>query len=62
MNKNRNFDAGCRRFDRHANLRAGTIDPAALVAVVQAAGATVICETPDAPGDVGWLRTQLPAG
>ncbi len=45
--------------DRHANLRSGTIDAAVLVAVCRAAGAPVICETPDAPGDVRWLRTQL---
>src|SRR6266571_1939838 len=45
--------------DRHANLESGTIDPALLVAVVQAAGAPVICETPDAPADVRWLRAQL---
>jgi len=45
--------------DRHANLRSGTIDSAMLVAVVQAAGAPVICETPDAPADVRWLRTEL---
>src|SRR6266567_4025134 len=45
--------------DRHANLESGTIDPALLVAVVQAAGAPVICETPDAPADVRWLRARL---
>jgi deoxyribonuclease IV len=45
--------------DRHAGLRAGTIDPAVLVAVVQAAGAPVICETPDPWPDVTWLATQL---
>jgi len=45
--------------DRHADLQSGTIDPALLVAVVQAAGAPVICETPDARADVRWLRTQL---
>jgi deoxyribonuclease IV len=47
--------------DRHANLRQGTIDPAVLVAVVRAAGAPVICETPDAGADATWLRTQLGA-
>jgi deoxyribonuclease IV len=46
--------------DRHAGLTSGTIDPAALVAVVQAAGANVICETPDPAADVRWLRSQLP--
>jgi len=45
--------------DRHANLESGTIDPALLVEVVRAAGAPVICETPDAGADVRWLRTQL---
>src|ERR1700722_8420867 len=45
--------------DRHAGLPSGTIDPAAIVAVVQAAGANVICETPDPAADVRWLRSQL---
>jgi deoxyribonuclease-4 len=45
--------------DRHAGLTSGTIDPAAIVAVVQAAGANVICETPDPAADVRWLRSQL---
>ncbi len=45
--------------DRHANLESGTIDSALLVEVVRAAGAPVICETPDAVADVRWLRTQL---
>src|SRR5712692_1836862 len=45
--------------DRHANLQSGTIDPAQLIEVVRAAGAPVICETPDAPADVRWLRDQL---
>ena len=35
--------------DRHANFDAGTIDPQALLDVVRAAGAPVICETPE-PG------------
>src|SRR3984957_1802596 len=46
--------------DRHANFDAGTIDPQALVAVVRAAGAPVVCETPE-PGlaaDIAWLRDQ----
>jgi deoxyribonuclease IV len=50
--------------DRHANLTSGTIDPALLVAVVRAAGAPAICETPDEDGslaaDVSWLRQHLP--
>src|SRR3984885_6092885 len=45
---------------RHATFDAGTIDPQALVAVVRAAGAPVVCETPE-PGlteDIAWLRDQ----
>jgi deoxyribonuclease IV len=45
--------------DRHAPLESGTIDADLLVAVVQAAGAPVICETPGATSDVRWLRTRL---
>ncbi|HEX9031408.1 MAG TPA: deoxyribonuclease IV [Streptosporangiaceae bacterium] len=45
--------------DRHAGLESGTIEPAAIVAVVRAAGAPVICETPDPGTDVSWLRAQL---
>jgi len=45
--------------DRHAPLESGHIDPAVLVEVVRAAGATVICETPDPAVDVRWLRGQL---
>jgi deoxyribonuclease-4 len=45
--------------DRHAGLQTGTIDPAVIVAVVRAAGAPVICETPGASADVRWLRAQL---
>jgi deoxyribonuclease-4 len=51
--------------DRHANIAAGTIDPALLLGVVRAAGAPVICETPDDGGslaaDVSWLKEHLPA-
>jgi deoxyribonuclease IV len=51
--------------DRHANLATGTIDPALLLAVVRAAGAPAICETPDEDGglaaDVSWLKEHLPA-
>jgi deoxyribonuclease IV len=46
--------------DRHANFDAGTIDPQLLVGVVRAAGAPVVCETPE-PGlaaDIAWLRDQ----
>jgi len=45
--------------DRHAGLKSGTIDPALIVSVVQAAGAPVICETPDPAADIRWLRAQL---
>ncbi len=52
--------------DRHANITSGTIDPALLLGVVRAAGATAICETPDENGglaaDVSWLRQHLRAG
>jgi deoxyribonuclease IV len=52
------FDSGA---DRHANFAEGTIDPEALLAVVRAAGAPVVCETPE-PGlaaDIAWLRERL---
>jgi deoxyribonuclease-4 len=56
------FDSG---RDRHENLGHGEIDPQALVGVVQAAGAPVVCETPggaDGQGkDIAWLRERLPA-
>jgi deoxyribonuclease IV len=45
--------------DRHAPLQSGRIQPELLLEVVRAAGATVICETPDAGSDVQWLRGQL---
>jgi deoxyribonuclease IV len=47
--------------DRHANLQDGTIDPALLLDVVRAAGAPVICETPE-PGlaaDIAWLKSSV---
>jgi len=51
--------------DRHANITSGTIDPALLLGVVRAAGATAICETPDEDGglaaDVSWLKQRLRA-
>jgi deoxyribonuclease-4 len=52
------FDSGA---DRHANFDSGTIDPEVLVAVVRAAGAPAICETP-APGiaaDIARLQDTL---
>lgn len=54
------FDSG---RDRHENLGAGTIDPELIVAVVRAAGAPVICETPGGTegqaADIAWLRERL---
>jgi deoxyribonuclease-4 len=54
--------AGSRR-DRHANLGHGEIPPGLMVAVVAAAGAPVVVETPDEEGaqaaDVAWLRERL---
>jgi deoxyribonuclease IV len=52
------FDSGA---DRHANLDSGTIDPALLLDVARAAGAPVVCETPEAglAADIGWLRGKL---
>jgi deoxyribonuclease IV len=44
--------------DRHANFDSGTIDPQALLDVVRAAGAPVVCETPEAglADDIAWLQ------
>ena len=52
------FDSGA---DRHANLHAGTIDAAALLDVVRAAGAPTACETPEAglADDIRWLRDRV---
>ncbi|BCL14836.1 deoxyribonuclease IV [Micromonospora sagamiensis] len=54
------FDSG---RDRHDNLTGGTIDPELVVAVIRAAGAPVIVETPggvDGQGaDIAFLRQQL---
>jgi len=51
--------------DRHANIGAGQIEPEAIVAIVAAAGADVIVETPgDVDGqsaDIAYLRSHLPA-
>jgi deoxyribonuclease-4 len=46
--------------DRHANFESGTIDPQALLDVVRAAGAPVVCETPEPglAGDIGWLQAR----
>jgi deoxyribonuclease-4 len=55
------FDSGA---DRHANFGSGSIDPDAIVAVVQAAGAPVVCETPGGAegqgSDIAFLRQHLP--
>jgi deoxyribonuclease IV len=52
------FDSGA---DRHANFDAGTIDPQALLDVVRAAGAPVVCETPEQSlaADIAWLRDRI---
>ena len=50
--------------DRHANLGDGQIDPDLLLAVVAAAGAPVVVETPGGvegtADDIAWLREHLP--
>ena len=49
--------------DRHDNLTGGTIDPELVVAVIRAAGAPVIVETPGGTegqaADIAFLRGQL---
>ncbi len=59
-NSRDDFDSG---RDRHDNLEAGRIDPELLAAVVRAAGAPVVCETPDSGGgqarDISYLRSKL---
>ncbi|MBA2549571.1 MAG: deoxyribonuclease IV [Nocardioidaceae bacterium] len=49
--------------DRHANLGEGQIDQSALLGVVRAAGAPVVCETPGGTqgqaADIAWLRQHL---
>ena len=46
--------------DRHANIGTGEIDPGVLVAVVNAAGAPVICETGDEgrKDDIAFLKSK----
>ncbi|HJY68490.1 MAG TPA: deoxyribonuclease IV [Streptosporangiaceae bacterium] len=60
---NNSRDAFASGRDRHANITSGTIDPALLLGVVRAAGATAICETPEEGGglaaDVSWLKQHL---
>ena len=54
------FDSGA---DRHANLGDGEIAADALLAVVAAAGAPVVVETPGGregqAADIAWLRKHL---
>jgi deoxyribonuclease-4 len=47
--------------DRHEHLGHGKIDPEALVAIVRAANAPVICETGEdgRKDDIAWLRDRL---
>ncbi|MEV5750989.1 deoxyribonuclease IV [Actinoallomurus sp. NPDC052308] len=47
--------------DRHANLGDGRIDPELILAVVRAAGAPVVVETPGdgQAADIAWLREHL---
>jgi len=47
--------------DRHEHLGQGKIDPEALVAIVRAAGAPVICETAEdgRKDDIAWLRERV---
>jgi deoxyribonuclease-4 len=49
--------------DRHANIHSGTIDPEVLVAVVAAAGAPAVVETPDEgqAADIAFLAEALGA-
>ena len=54
------FDSGA---DRHTNLGAGTIAGESLAAVVRAAGAPVVVETPGGvagqSADIAWLRERV---
>jgi deoxyribonuclease-4 len=54
------FDSGA---DRHTNFGSGTIDGDALAAVVRAAGAPVVVETPGGvegqTADIAWLRDRV---
>ena len=56
------FDSG---RDRHENLGSGNIDTEAIIAVVEAAGAPVVCETPGGAtgqaSDIALLRDRLPS-
>jgi deoxyribonuclease-4 len=60
VHANNSRDAFGSGADRHASLTDGTIDPEVLVALVEAVGAPVICEThADAARDVEWLTGRL---
>ncbi|XTZ13209.1 deoxyribonuclease IV [Micromonospora echinospora] len=63
IHANNSKDAFNSGRDRHDNLAGGTIDPELLVAVIRAAGAPVIVETPggaDGQGaDIAFLREHL---
>lgn len=63
VHANNSRDAFGSGADRHANLPAGVIDPDLIVAVVAAAGAPVIVETPGGVegqgGDIAFLRSRL---
>ena len=52
------FDSGA---DRHTNLGSGEIDPDELVAVVRAADAPIVVETPGEGhiADIAWLKERL---
>ncbi|EWT05633.1 endonuclease IV [Intrasporangium chromatireducens Q5-1] len=54
------FDSGA---DRHTNFGHGTLDGDEVVALVRAADAPVVCETPGGvdgqKADIDWLRSQL---
>jgi deoxyribonuclease IV len=45
--------------DRHAGMTQGTIDPNVLADLIRTVGGPVICETPDPPADIAWLREHL---
>lgn len=63
MHANDSKDESGSGRDRHTNLGSGRIDPGLLVAVVAAAGAPVICETPggvaEQAADIAWLRERV---
>ena len=54
------FDSGA---DRHTNFGSGTLDGDEVAAVVRAAGAPVVCETPGGvegqAADIEWLRSTV---